>query len=181
MDALVIEAVVGAGLLAATIATGNRKRSTRRPVRTPVISVARSIRDLRRRHRRAARAVVGLANACLERHPADSFEAFTAREALQRYLPETLAAYLAVPRELRRVGRGGRPCADDELGLQLRTLYGGLERLRDADAAIGETRMAANGAFLNERFASAEAPVSLGRRSVLSEVVDVIESALRRP
>jgi len=180
MDALTLDAAATLGCIFVGIAMLYRRGTIRRSALPPILPIAQSIRDVRRRHRRVARAIVELANECLDRHPDGSFEGFTAQEALRRYLPETLASYLAVPRALRRVRRAGRPSADDELSRQLRTLHRGLERIREADAEIGATRMAANGAFLSERFTSPDAPRSLGRRSAFSEFVDVLETALRR-
>lgn len=181
MDALTLDAAAAAaGCIAVGIAMRYRKPAIRRPPPPPVLPLARSIRYVRRRHRRVAREIVELAYECLERHPDGSFEAFTARETLRSYLPETLAAYLAVPRALRRIRRAGRSSSDDELSSQLRTLYRGLERIREADAEVGASRMTANGAFLGERFPSPEFARSPGRRSVFGELVDVLESALRR-
>jgi hypothetical protein len=145
-----------------------------------IVPVARLIPRVRRRHRRVARAIVDLARECLERHNDGSFEAFTAREALQCYLPETLAAYLAVPKALRHVDRGGRPNADDDLSRQLQILRSGLECLREADAELGAARMTSNGAFLNERFGLPQTGRAADRRSVLGEFVDVLEGAFRR-
>jgi hypothetical protein len=180
MDALMLDAAAAAGCIAVGIAIRYRKQTIPRSVSPPILPIARSIRGLRRRHRRAVRAIIELAHECLARHPDGSFEAFTARETLRSYLPETLAAYLAVPPALRRVRRGARPCADDELSRQLRTLSAGLERIREADAEIGATRMVANGAFLDERFAAPHFARSPERRSLFSEFVDVLETALRR-
>jgi hypothetical protein len=145
-----------------------------------VAPVGKSIRLIRRRHRRAARAIAELARECVERHPEGSFEAFTARETLWVYLPETLTAYLAVPPAMRRVRSAERPSADDELSRQLKTLYAGLERIREADAESGAQRMAVNAAFLNERFGSTSAGGAPERRSVLAELVEVVETAFRR-
>jgi hypothetical protein len=181
MDPLTLDAAAAAaGCVAVGIAMRYGRAASRRsaPVRTAPI--ARSIRRLRRRHRRAVRAIVELAQDCLERHPDGSFEAFTAREALRSYLPETLTGYLAVPPALRRVARAGHLSADDELSRQLRTLCSGLERIREADAESGAARMAANGAFLGERFPPAHDRHVPNRRSRLSEFVDVLESALHR-
>jgi hypothetical protein len=181
IDALSLDAaVVAAGCIVVGVAIRSGKGRTRRSAPSPVVSIVRSIRYVRRRHRRVVRAIVELAHECLERHPDGSFEAFTAREALRAYLPETLAAYLAVPPSLRRVRAVGRRSADEELSCQLRTLHSGLERIREADAEIGAARMAANGAFLGERFASPDPPRSADRRSLFVELVDVLESALRR-
>jgi hypothetical protein len=176
MDALMLDAGAAAGCIAVGIAIRYRKQTIARSGPPPALPLG----DVRRRHRRAARAIIELAHECLARHPDASFEAFTARETLRSYLPETLAAYLVVPPALRRVRRGARPSADDELSRQLRTLFTGLERIREADAEIGATRMAANGAFLNERFAVPHFARSPERRSLFGEFVDVLETALRR-
>jgi hypothetical protein len=181
MDAFVLDAAATAGGMAILFALAYRKPRQRSPGAPPrIATMVRAMRNLRRRHRRAARAIIELAQECLERHPDNSFEAFTAREALQSYLPETLAAYLAVPKALRRVQRAGGPSPDDMLGRQLAMLYAGLERIREADAEAGSARMAVNGAFLDERFASPNRPAAPSRRSVLSEFVDGIEIALRK-
>lgn len=180
MDALTVDVAAAAACIVVAIAALRRKPRVRRSVPPPTLAIARLIRELRRRHRRVARAIVELAYECLERHPASSFEAFTARETLRSYLPETLAAYLAVPRVLRRVRRAAGPSADDELSRQLRTLHNGLERIREADAEIGATRMTANGAFLDERFTSPDSPRTSRRRSVLGEFVGALETALRQ-
>jgi hypothetical protein len=59
-------------------------------------------------------------------------------------------------------------------------LHNGLERIREADAEIGATRMTANGAFLDERFTSPDSPRTSRRRSVLGEFVGALETALRQ-
>jgi hypothetical protein len=166
MDALTLDAAGAATCIALAITARYRKRRIRRPAAGSALAITRSIRGLRRRHRRVARAIVDLANECGERHADGSLEAFTARETLRCYLPETIAAYLAVPRALRRDRRAAGPSADDELTRQLQTLYSGLERIEESDAEIGATRMRANGAFLNERFASPRSPQSSRRRSI---------------
>jgi len=182
MDALVLDAAAAAGCIAvaAALRYGKPTLGIRRSALPQSVPLARSMRELRRRHRRVVRSIVKLAHECLERQPNGSFEDFTARETLRSYLPETLAAYLAVPRALRRVRRAGRPSADDELKRQLWTLQSGLERLREAHAEIGATRMETNGAFLNERFASPDLPPPSDRRSLVSELVDVLQTTLRR-
>jgi len=178
MDTLTLDiAAAVLGCILTTTALRHRKPAARPSAPQPF---SRSIRELRRRHRRVARAIVALAYECLERHADGSFEAFTARETLRSYLPETLAGYLAVPPTLRRLQRPGRPSADDELSRQLCTLQRGLERIREADAARGASRMAANGAFLGERFAAPSSPGAPERRSMLSDLADVLEAALRR-
>ena len=170
-------AAVALGCIITSIALRHRGPAVR-PSALPPFS--RTIRALRLRHRRVARAIVALAHEGLERHPDGSFEAFTARETLRGYLPETLAAYLAVPPALRRLERAGRPSADDELSRQLRTLQRGLERIREADAALGAQQMAANGAFLAERFAAPNAAGSPEGRSMVRDLADIVEAALRR-
>jgi hypothetical protein len=149
----------------------------------PARNLARLIAQLPYRRRREARAIVALAREQLERHPAGSAELFTAREALRAYLPETLTAYLAIPPALRRARQADGSSPDAELGRQLRTLYAGLERLRAADAATGANRMAANGAFLNERFGPAQAPeaaLSAVLRSAVREIVELVGVYVRR-
>jgi hypothetical protein len=180
MDALIVEAAATASCIGAAIALRKCSGRTRRVRLPPTLPIARSLRGLRRRHRRLGRAIVELACECLERHPDGSFEAFTAREALRSYLPETLAAYLAVPPALRGVPRHGRPSADDELSRQLRTVLGGLERIREADADAAATRMAANAAFLTDRFSSPDSRGAATRGSILGELRCALDSALRR-
>jgi hypothetical protein len=178
IDAFIVEALALAGC--AGLAVSLRTRAAAAP-RSEAPSVSRSMRRLRRRHRRKVREIVALAHECLARHPRNSDEAFTARETLGRYLPDTLTAYLVVPTALRRTRRAGRPSPDHELEYQLRTLCAGLERLREAQAEIGAAHMAANGAFLDERFGPA---TRTGLRSDLSsafdEVADVLGAAFRR-
>jgi hypothetical protein len=150
IDALMVEGLVAAGCVG--IALVAPRRSARMP-RTPAPPpLSASLRELRRRRRREARAVVALAREIAARHAPGSPEAFTASETLGRYLPDTIAAYLAVPAALRRVRRAGGQSPDDELRRQFATLSAALERLREADAERATARMAANAAFLHERF-----------------------------
>jgi hypothetical protein len=121
----------------------------------------------------------------MTRHPAGTFEAFTAAETLRTYLPQTIEAYLAVPAGYRRERRAGQPSADDELRTQLTTLASGLMRIMDADAAAGFSRLSANGAFLNERFGSAPAPQRLGpaqalRRALRAKFAEGFADFIRR-
>jgi hypothetical protein len=185
MDALILEAVAATGCAALAIAARRRSAPPRRAREAPIPSVRRAIRELPHRHRRAARAVADLANLCLSRHPAGSYEAFTATETLRAYLPETIAAYLAVPAGYRRERRAGRPSADDELRQQLRTLAAGLARIMEADAAAGISRLATNGAFLNERFGPAPAvrgrsPRDAVRRGFGERFADTVSDLIGR-
>lgn len=136
------------------------------------------IGQLRRKHRREARAIVALAREQDTRHAAGSLEAFTARETLRSYLPETLAAYLAVPPGQRRVRHGGSLSPDEELTRQLRTLRRGLELAERSDADAAAARMAANGAFLRERFGHPPASDSAAATDIVDEISAIV-AALR--
>jgi hypothetical protein len=141
------------------------------------------VAQLRRRHRREARTIIALAREQDSRHAAGALEAFTARETLRSYLPETLAAYLAVPPAQRRVRSGGNLSPDDELSRQLRTLRHGLERMERSDADAAAARMAANGAFLRERFGHSPAhadgaPADIARE--VGAVLATLHTYLRR-
>jgi hypothetical protein len=141
------------------------------------------VAQLRRRHRREARAIVALAREQDTRHAAGSLEAFTARETLRSYLPETLAAYLAVPPAQRRVRCGGNLSPDEELSRQLRTLRHGLERAERSDADAAAARMAANGAFLRERFGRPPARDDIAAADVVEEIgaaIGTLHTYLRR-
>jgi hypothetical protein len=151
MDAVALEILAAAGC--AALAIGARQRSVPPRPRPPTMSATRRlIRALPHRHRRAARSISDLADELLARHTEGSFEAFTALETQRNYLPQTISAFLSVPPGYRRERRTGRPNADDELRRQFRVLYAGLAQIAEADATAGVARMAANGAFLDERF-----------------------------
>ncbi len=157
IDALVLEAVAAAGAVPVAVGTAIAVRR-RRVVPSPRLPSRRSmlaiIAKLPHRHRREAKAIVMLARDSDRRHSASRLDAYTARETLRSYLPETIGAYLAVPKDLRGRSRNGRPSPDQELARQLLTLRAGLERLRDGDAELAATRMAENRTFLHERFGS---------------------------
>ncbi len=78
-------------------------------------------------------------------------DAFVVAETRRRYLPDTLAAYTAIPREARTYpGFDGRSPHDHLLD-QLRTLDAGIAVRVDALATRQRGALAANGAFLHER------------------------------
>ncbi len=180
MDPFILESLIATGTAGLGIAAARRASANRRPARPPMPRLM--IAALPHRHRRAARAIADRARAYLGRHPDGSLETFTARETLRSYLPETVAAYLAVPPGSRRKRRSGALSADDEFRRQLLTLRAGLDRLFQAEADIGAARMAENGAFLNERFgAPPEAiakPASVA--SSVDEFVRVLAAYLHR-
>ena len=182
METVVLEALGVAGFAALAIAM--RRAPSSAPRRTPsALSPRRFIRALPRRHRRAARAIADLASECLARHSEGSFEGFTAAETLREYLPQTIGAFLAVPPGYRRRRPAGRPSADDQLLRQFDTLYFGLARIIEADAATGASRLAANGAFLDERFGPAPqrlAPEHRVRRDLRAIFNDRLSGFLRR-
>jgi len=168
IESLVIEAVAGIGSVWIAL-----RFFRRAPAAPPGPDLKGMAARLRRRHRREVRAIMELAREHDRRHPKSSIEGFTAREALRSYLPETLGAYLAVPEALRRVRRDGRPSPDDELSRQLWILRSGLERLQEADADAAAGRMAANGAFLHERFG---APPPLQPADPATAAVDFVNA-----
>lgn len=82
--------------------------------------------------------------------------AFSLRETRARYLPDTLRAYLDVPPSLRGERDAAGRTPDELLIAQLDHLERATaQRLRDV-AARGTEGIAANGAFLTERFGPAE-------------------------
>ena len=176
IDALIVESLAVTACAGLAVAARRRRAPIVKRVALPPLS--RLVADLPGRHRREARAIVELAREHVRRHPDGSADAFTAREALRTYLPDTITAYLHVPRGLRRTPRAGGPSPDDELRRQFATLRHGLERLRDADADAGASHMSVNGAFLNERFGPA--PERLGPSSPVREFTDMIGDYLRR-
>jgi hypothetical protein len=82
---------------------------------------------------------------------------FSLRETRKRYLPDTLRAYLDIPPSLRGERDATGRTADELLIAQLDHLERATaQRLREL-AARGTETIAANGAFLTERFGPAEA------------------------
>ncbi len=82
---------------------------------------------------------------------------FSLRETRARYLPDTLRAYLDIPPSLRGERDATGRTADELLIAQLDHLERATaQRLREL-AARGTEGIAANGAFLTERFGPAEA------------------------
>jgi hypothetical protein len=83
--------------------------------------------------------------------------AYSLRETRARYLPDTLRAYLDIPPSLRGERDAAGRSADELLIAQLDHLERATaQRLREL-AARGTEGIAANGAFLTERFGPAEA------------------------
>lgn len=81
---------------------------------------------------------------------------FSLRETRKRYLPDTLRAYLDIPASLRGERDATGRTADELLIAQLDHLERATaQRLREL-AARGTEGIAANGAFLTERFGPAE-------------------------
>ncbi len=162
---IVVLATGAAGAIGGTgIAVARRKRLPRAPKLPSTFVMNQLVAQLPARHRREARAIVAIARDHDKRHLRRRLDAFTARETLRSYLPETINAYLSVPAALRGRARNGLRSPDDELAHQLLALRTGLERMRDADADIAEQRMHENRAFLHDRFGEpppAEAPRTL--------------------
>ncbi len=177
IDAYILEALAATGCIGLGLAARRRSAKPRRP--PP--QLPRLTAQLPYRHRREAGSIAGIAREQLQRHPPGSHAAFTAREALQTYLPDTIGAYLAVPPALRRSRQPGQRSPDDELNAQFRTLRSGLERLREEDAAAGAARMAQNGAFLHDRFGPPDpAPLHVYALATFRELVDVVAAYLRK-
>jgi hypothetical protein len=95
-------------------------------------------------------ALLDEANRLIERTGASDESAFSLRETERRYLPDTLNAYLAVPPSQRDA------VADALLVDQLRLLERATAQRLAALAQAGRSNLAANGAFLAERFGPAE-------------------------
>jgi len=181
-DALILEAIVAAS--AVPLAVGTAIAVRRRAVApAPPLPSRRAmgalVARLPHRHRREAKGIVALARDHEKRHSPSRLDAFTAREALRSYLPETINAYLGVPKDLRGRSRGGRPSPDQELARQLLTLRSGLERLRDGDADIAATRMAENQSFLHERFGTPAAHEPIMPPTIVERLGNLIDDFLR--
>jgi hypothetical protein len=177
IDAFVVEGLLAVGGVGLALAVPRRSARVR-PAGGPPLKAR--IGQLRFKLRREVREVVELAREQTARHGEGSVESFTAREMLRSYLPETLAAYLAVPRALRRVRRANGRTPDDDLRAQLRTLRRGLEQLREADAEVGAARMAENGAFLHERFGPPPPPPAERPTSTLLEIAEALFTRVGR-
>lgn len=182
IDAFIVEAIVAVSAvpLAVGTAIAVRRRGVAASPRLPSRrSVRALIAKLPHRHRREAKAIVALARDHEKRHSPSRLDAFTAREALRSYLPETIDAYLAVPTALRGRSRNGRPSPDQELTRQLLTLRSGLERLRDGDADIASSRMAENRTFLHERFGTAGTDEPITPPTIFERVSGLVDDFLR--
>lgn len=126
-------------------------------------------------------ALLDEAEGLLARGGATDEASFSLRETRTRYLPDTLRAYFDVPPSLRgeRDATGRTP--DELLLAQLDHLERATaQRLREL-AAVRTTGIAANGAFLTERFGPAEslpeaAPVDAG----VSAPVALVRTFLER-
>lgn len=93
--------------------------------------------------------LLGQAEALLARGGADE-AAYALRETSKRYLPDTVSAYLDVPPARRDAA------ASEMLVEQLRLLERATAQRLSALAESAETALAANGAFLAERFGPVE-------------------------
>ena len=145
------------------VVAARRSRVVRAPKLPSSFATFKLVNQLPNRHRREARAIVAIAREHDKRH-IGGINAFTARETLRSYLPETIVAYLAVPGTLRGRARNGLRSPDDELAHQLFALRTGLERMRDSDADAAVQRMNENKTFLHDRFGE---PPPLEHRPIL--------------
>ncbi|MBC5800493.1 MAG: hypothetical protein GIX03_15065 [Candidatus Eremiobacteraeota bacterium] len=183
-DALILEAIAAAGAVPLVVGTAVAVRRRRvAPAPVPRLPSRRAmgalIATLPHRHRREAKVIVELARDHEKRHSPSRLDAFTAREALRAYLPDTINAYLAVPKDLRRRPRNGAPSADQELARQLATLRSGLERLRDGDADAAAARMAENRTFLRERFGTATHDEPAPQPTIFERLTSFVEEFVR--
>jgi hypothetical protein len=87
---------------------------------------------------------------------AELYETFVLlRTTAATYLPETLDAYLAMPPDMRDVCAAGESASPTELLLeQLRVIAESLTAIALDFSACDRRRLAANGAYLRERFAT---------------------------
>lgn len=142
-------------------------------------AMARLIGTLPVRHRREARRIVAIAREHDGANLVGQLDGFTARETLRRYLPETIAAYLCVPVELRGRRRGGLPSPDEELADQLHALRAGLEALRDSVADAAVQRMQQNKTFLHDRFGPPPPRERPALSPALAKLNDLLTTFLR--
>jgi hypothetical protein len=109
---------------------------------------------------------------------------FSLRETRARYLPDTLRAYLDIPPSLRGERDASGRTPDELLIAQLDHLERATsQRLREL-AARGTEGIAANGAFLTERFGPAEAlpqtaPAEVGTTAPLALVRTFLDGIAR--
>jgi len=82
--------------------------------------------------------------------PGADESAYALRETQRRYLPDTIAAYLDLPESQRDAG------ATDEIVRQLALLERATAQRLSELSAAGRSSLAANGAFLGERFGALE-------------------------
>lgn len=165
---------------AAAVAVGSTAAlaSRRTPVKRKLpstFSLMRQIGKLPPALRREARQIVALAQAHDERKSGGHLDSYTARETLRAYLPDTIAAYLLVPAEVRSRPHNGHPAADVELAHQLYALRVGLEKMRDADADAASQRMQQNKTFLHDRFG---APPPFPSQRPLPPILEVLTEKL---
>ncbi len=182
IEALIVEAVVAATAVPLALGTAIAVRRRGVAAAAPVPSrraMGALVGQLPHRHRREAKLIVELAHDHEKRNSSSRLDAFTAREALRSYLPDTISAYLAVPKDVRRRSRNGQLSPDEELARQLRTLRAGLERLRDGDADVAATRMAENRTFLYERFGKPPGDAPLTSPTISERVRGLIDEFLR--
>jgi hypothetical protein len=89
-------------------------------------------------------------------HAQGGDDAFVVAETRRRYLPDTLAAFTALPAAVHdRPGPDGRT-PHDQLVEQLRLLDAGVAARIDALARVKHDALGANGAFLRERLGESE-------------------------
>lgn len=106
---------------------------------------------------RRIEALLDQADGLLARAGATDEATFSLRETRTRYLPDTINAYLDVPASLRGESDAGGKTPDARLTAQLEHLERATaQRLRELAARSTDT-IAANGAFLTERFGAADA------------------------
>ena len=101
---------------------------------------------------RTVEATIEEAAPLLEAQSAESELAFTFRETRARYLPETVAAFLAIPASQREVKDSSGHSAQELLMEQLSVLDRSTKRDLERLAAGKRSDLAANARFLAERF-----------------------------
>ena len=84
-------------------------------------------------------------------------DAFALRETRSRYLPETIAAYEAIPPALRSLPKGSQPSADALLIEQLSILERACSQQVERLAESARSALSTNGRFLSERLGSLDA------------------------
>ena len=121
-------------------------------------------------------ALLDEANRLIERAGVTDESAFSLRETERRYLPDTLNAYLNVPPSARDAVAGSL------LVEQLELLERATKQRLAALAALANSALAANGAFLNERFADVAAlPAQTDERTALPAAVPAAAAGVPSP